>query len=179
MKSAYRKLTNNHELFFTLVAMLALLFFMLVVYFNTNVMMEKRYQKALVMLEQENWHGAIQALRSVPNHKDVEILKRYAKARDQLEFQTRQELGDAGYFPVLVHLYQIPENYQGEYKESIDQLKKEVLAKRDKYANEHDHEIRYLDYDYSMEDKVVAVRVGKNYMYYESHLFTPVFETIY
>lgn len=171
------QLINDRQ--YTLITLVALLFFLAAVYVSTNVMVEKRYQKAVAMINQQNWEKAILTLDHMPNHKDGEILKRYALARDELEFKSTDELAETGYVTVLKHLYEIPDSYQGYLKTDIALLKDQVLKKREQSIKKHAVQPHFLDYDVTSVEKVQTVRIGDRDLYYERSDLIPNFEVLY
>ncbi|WP_031515942.1 hypothetical protein [Desulfofalx alkaliphila] len=178
MKGVFRTSVDKADFKYTLIIITALLFFVGAVYLSTNVMVENRYQKAVARLKEEKWEEAALILSHMPNHKDGEILKRYALARDEMEFKSQPELVETGYVTVLRLLYEIPDHYQGDFKEDIDRLKVLVLAKREQAIKEGAVQPHFLYFDDSSVQKVYAVRLGDKDLFYERSYLVPNFEVL-
>jgi hypothetical protein len=146
---------------FVLGTFIGVIIFMVVIYSGSGVMLEKRYQNAVSLINDGKWYQAEQALKLVSNYKDVEILKRYVWAHIKLDIYSKDELSRNHYAPVLQNLNVIPENYQGNFKNEIKEFRKNIIQK----SNLHSKFI----YDYPDEpvERLDSVNINGRYLYLE------------
>lgn len=89
-------------------------------------MMEKRYQQAIKLMQANKWYQAEHALKIARNYKDVCVLERYVRAVVKLDL-AGQTISREQYHDILDLLNQIPNEYQGDFRQDIDRFRKKVL----------------------------------------------------
>lgn len=153
-----------------LTPLLAFVFFLLAVYYSTTTMLEKRYQQAIALIEQGKWYQAEQALKVVSNYQDVPVLQRYVQAMVKLDLAGEQ-INEQCYMEIIEILNQIPEEYQGDFKQEIAEFKQRLIQRSG---------IKDLSplQQIGPYDGVKLVKAGDRYIYVELETLQPPFGDI-
>ncbi|MEG6617604.1 hypothetical protein V6C27_14495 [Peptococcaceae bacterium 1198_IL3148] len=98
---------------------------------HTSVNLEKKYQSALELINEQKWFQAEQILSlvSIYRYKDANILECYCIANIKLDLLDKDDLLRHNYAQVLDCINEIPDKYQGIYKDEIIIFKNNVLQK--------------------------------------------------
>lgn len=153
-----------------LTPLLAFIFFVGAIYLSTSTMLEKRYQRAIELIQQGKWYQAEHALKMVSNYHDVPVLEKYARAMVKLDL-AGEPIKEQDYQEILEILHQIPDQYQGNFKEEIAQFKRSLLEQS---GVEH----WALQYERGPYDGVKLVKVGNRHIYVELETLQPPFGDI-
>ncbi|MBM7605586.1 ribosomal protein S18 [Metabacillus crassostreae] len=95
---------------------------------------EKKYEKALSLLDQENWQEANIIFNDLSSdYEDVSILKNYAQAKLLVQENQDTEVLKNFYTDALEYLEDIPNDYNGKYKEEINEFSKLVTEEQITY----------------------------------------------
>jgi len=151
-----------------LIPLLAFLFFVGAIYLSTSTMLEKRYQRAIELIQQGKWYQAEHALKMVSNYNDVPVLEKYAQAMVRLDLAW-EPIKEEDYQEVLEILHQIPDEYQGSFQEEIAQFKRSLLEQSG---------IGSPQYERSPYAGVKLVKVGNKHIYVELETLQPPFGDI-
>ncbi|MEG6615032.1 hypothetical protein V6C27_01145 [Peptococcaceae bacterium 1198_IL3148] len=140
---------------------MAIVVCIVVIFYSTSVMLEKRYQSAVELINDQKWYQAEHALKIVHNYKDSEVLKRYVWANIKLDLIDHVDLKKQHYAPVLEYLNEIPGDYQGLFKTEISEFRNYILQKSGS-SNKSTEPLKSL-------------RTGDRYLYFEEEYITPMF----
>lgn len=92
---------------------------------------EKKYNDAISLLEQENWQEAKNLFHDLPDdYKDVSILKKYTLAKLIVQENKITEEDENYYTKALKYIEDIPNDYNGKYKDEIDTFSKDITEKQ-------------------------------------------------
>jgi ribosomal protein S18 len=154
---------------FSLSVFLAISVCIFAIVYSTSVMLEKRYQSVVELVDDKKWYQAEQALKLVSNYKDSEVLKRYVWANLKLELNDKTDLHKQQYTQVLDCLNEIPVDYQGIFKDEISELRSNILEK-----NNNHYKLMY-DYANIPTEQLKSVKIGERYLYFEEEYIEPMF----
>jgi hypothetical protein len=114
-----------------LCAFLTILISSVFIFCHTSVNLEKKYQSAVELINNQKWFQAEQLLSfvSIYQYKDAEVLENYALANIKLDLLDKKNLRRHNYSQVADCINKIPDDYQGIYKDEIITFKKDILQK--------------------------------------------------